>query len=304
MKDHNQTIGLIGIGLVGAALAERLLAHGYTVLGYDLAPPQCDRLRQAGGRIAANPCAVAEAVDRLILSLPDSTVVRRVIEGPDGILTASRIPSHIIDTTTGDPTETVALAEQLRRCGSFLLDATISGSSNQLRSAEAILMVGGEQGAFDTCRPLLEVLSKRIFHVGPSGSGSRMKLATNLVLGLNRLVLAEGLVFAESLGLDPTTFLEVLRAGPAYSAAIDTKGDRMLRADFTPESRIRQHCKDVSLILQYARDSAQELPLSRVHFDILESAVDAGDGDLDTSAVIREIRRRQRNAASPQEDQP
>ncbi len=303
MKDHNQTVGLIGIGLVGSALAERLLAHGYSVLGYDLAPRQCERLRQAGGRIAAGPRDVAESVDRLILSLPDTTVVRQVIEGPDGILTASRIPSHIIDTTTGDPTETVALAEQLAQRGSFLLDATISGSSNQLRREEAVLMVGGDRSAFEACRGLLTVSSKSIFYVGPSGSGSRMKLATNLVLGLNRLVLAEGLVFAETLGLEPATFLEVLRSGPGYSAAIDIKGDKMLSADFAPESRIRQHRKDVSLILQYARECAQELPLSRVHLDILDNAVAAGDGDLDTSAVIKEIRRRQRKAASPPEDQ-
>jgi 3-hydroxyisobutyrate dehydrogenase-like beta-hydroxyacid dehydrogenase len=130
-----------------------------------------------------------------------------------------------------------------------------------------------------------------------------MKLATNLVLGLNRLVLAEGLVFAEKLGLEPSTFLEVLRAGPGYSAAVDIKGDKMVSGDFTAESRIRQHRKDVSLMLKYARDCEQDLPLSRVHFDILESAVAAGDGELDTSAVIKEIKRRQRKAAvSPPED--
>ena len=119
-----------------------------------------------------------------------------------------------------------------------------------------------------------------------------MKLATNLVLGLNRLVLAEGLVFAEKLGLDPSTFLDVLKAGPGYSVAMDVKGDKMLRGDFAPESRIRQHRKDVALILKYAGEGEQELPLSRVHLAILESAMAAGDGDLDTCAVLKEIRRR------------
>jgi 3-hydroxyisobutyrate dehydrogenase-like beta-hydroxyacid dehydrogenase len=128
--------------------------------------------------------------------------------------------------------------------------------------------------------------------MGPSGSGSKTKLATNLVLGLNRLALAEGLVFAEKLGLDLPTFLDVLRAGPAYSAAIDIKGHKMLESDFTPQSRIRQHRKDVSLILKYALAQNQDLPLSRVHFDILDSAIAAGDGELDTSAVLKEIRRR------------
>jgi len=303
MKKRDEAIGLIGIGLVGTALAEQLLAHGYSVIGYDIVPAQCDLLRRLEGRVAASPRDVAEAVDCLLLSLPDTTVVRQVIEGTDGLLQAARLPSYLIDTTTGDPTETAALAAQLRRRDSFLLEATMSGSSGQLRRGEAVLMVGGERNAFGACRGLLEVLSERTFYVGPSGSGSRMKLATNLVLGLNRLVLAEGLVFAEKLGLEPTTFLDVLRAGPAYSAAVDVKGDKMLNADFTPESRVRQHRKDVSLILKYARDCGQELPLSRVHCDILESAIAAGDGELDTCAVIKEIRRRQQEAAvGPPED--
>ena len=153
-------------------------------------------------------------------------------------------------------------------------------------------MVGGARSAFDACKELLSTLAKRVFYVGPSGSGSKSKLATNLVLGLNRLVLAEGLVFAEKLGLELRTFMDVLRAGPAYSVAMDVKGDKMLRSDFSPESRIRQHHKDVSLMLKYAYDSKQDLPLSRVHLDILESAMAAGEGELDTCAVIKEIQRR------------
>ena len=292
MGTQKETIGLIGLGLVGTALAEQLLANGYPVIGYDIVQAQCDRFGQLGGQAADSPRRVAEAVDYLLLSLPDTTVVCQVIEGAAGVLSGQRIPSYLIDTTTGDPTETVALAKRLSHRGSFLLEATICGSSSQLRKKEAVLMVGGERSAFDVCTGLLHALSERTFYVGPSGSGSKVKLATNLVLGLNRLVLAEGLVFAEKLGLDQGTFLDVLRAGPGYSVAMDVKGEKMLTGDFTAESRIRQHRKDVSLMLKYAQDCAQDLPLSRVHSDILDSAMAAGDGDLDTCAVIREIRRR------------
>ena len=153
-------------------------------------------------------------------------------------------------------------------------------------------MVGGEKAAFDACLAVLRALSGQVFHLGPAGSGAKAKLATNLVLGLNRLVLAEGLVFAERLGLDLESFLDLLRAGPAYSAAVDVKGAKMLQGDFTPDARLKQHYKDVSLILKYAGRAGQELPLSAVHADILAKAVEAGEGDLDTAAVIQEIRRR------------
>jgi 3-hydroxyisobutyrate dehydrogenase-like beta-hydroxyacid dehydrogenase len=282
---------LIGVGLVGRVVAEHFLSHGDAVIGYDIEPAACDHLRQLGGHAAGSVREVAEAVDHLFLSLPDSNVVRQALESADGVLHARQVPHYVIDTTTGDPLATIALAENLRRHNSSLLEATICGSSGQLRRREAILMVGGDRETFAACKPLLDLLAERTFYVGPSGHGSKIKLATNLVLGLNRLVLAEGLAFAECLGLDPGVFLEVLKAGPAYSAAMDVKGEKMLGSDFTAESRVRQHRKDVAIILKHANELKQELPLSRVHLDILEGAIAAGDGDLDTSAVIRQIKR-------------
>jgi len=283
---------LIGVGLVGTVLAEHLLTRGYAVTGYDIDPAACHRLAGMGGRVARNPREVAAAVSFLLLSLPDTNVVRQVLEGPAGVDSAPQLPSYILDTTTGDPDETSALAARLQSRGVSLLDVTICGASSQLHDRKAILMVGGARNAFDACQTLLAALADRTFYVGPSGSGSRCKLATNLVLGLNRLVLTEGMVFAERLGLDPATFLEILRAGPAYSVAVDVKGQKLLRGDFSPDSRIRQHHKDVTLMLKYADDAGQDLPLTRVHLDILASAMAAGEGDLDTCAVIKEIRRR------------
>jgi len=284
-------IGLIGIGLVGTALAERFLEAGRPVVGYDVSADRCAHLRDLGGRVLASPAEVAGRTERVFLSLPNSTVVREVIDGPNGLLTAPQLPAYVLDTTTGDPDETIALAEQLHERGVHYLDATISGSSGQVRAGDAVFMVGGDEAAFAACEPLLDLVSQKTFYMGPSGNGAKAKLATNLVLGLNRLVLAEGMVFAERLGLPLDTFLRLLKAGPAYSVAVDVKGDKMLNSDFEPVSRIRQHHKDVSLILKHALKHHQHLPLSDVHLGILEKAIAAGDGDLDTSAVIKEIRR-------------
>ncbi len=293
-RDNSRSTGLIGVGLVGTALAELLISRGYSVIGYDTAPARMGHLQKLGGRTADCPAKVAEAADRVVLSLPDSAAVRGVVEGPDGILAAGNAPAYIIDTTTGDPAETADLARRLAGRGIIFLDATISGSSGQIGRREAIFMVGGDRKGFDACRDVFAALGDRVFYLGPSSSGSKAKLATNLVLGLNRLVLAEGLVFAECLGLDSGSFLDLLRAGPAYSAAVDVKGEKMLRGDFAPEARLKQHAKDVSLILKYARQAGQELPLAGVHANILERSIEAGDGELDNAAVINEIRRRRR----------
>jgi 3-hydroxyisobutyrate dehydrogenase-like beta-hydroxyacid dehydrogenase len=305
-RNCNQTsIGLIGIGLVGAALAERLLAGGYTVIGYDIAEERRRCLRQLGGRAMASPAEVAGVCRCVLLSLPHTAAVQQVVAGPQGLLTAPELPAYVIDTTTGDPDETVVLAQQLSERGICYLDATISGSSGQVREAQATFMVGGDKAAFAACESLFQMLGKQTFYLGPSGSGSKAKLATNLVLGLNRLALAEGLVFAEKLGLDLDAFLRLLKASPAYSVAVDVKGERMVRNEFTPQSRIAQHRKDVSLIIKYGTTDGQQLPLSQVHLDILDKAIAAGDGQLDTSAVIREIRRRRRDVTPSQlEDTP
>ena len=293
-RDKNQipvSIGLVGIGLVGTVLAEHFLANGLEVIGYDVDGERLDCLKRMGGSCAEGPGEIAGRVNHVVLSLPDTAVVREVIEGANGILHAARKPSYIIDTTTGDPDDIVALAQRLAENQVWFLDATICGASSQLQKREAVFMVGGEPSAYKACAGLLRLLAKRVFYVGASGCGSKAKLATNLVLGLNRLALAEGMVFAEKLGLSLKTFLRLLKVGPAYSAAVDVKGEKMLNNDFEPVSRIRQHHKDVSLILKHAKRHNQHLPLSNVHLGILEKAIAAGDGGLDTSAVIKEIRR-------------
>jgi len=286
------SIALVGLGLVGTAMAERLLAEQFDVVGFDIDSKKCEHLEQLGGKAVNNPAQVPEQTDRIILSLPDTDVVLEVVEGPEGILESKTHPRYIIDTTTGEPEDTAALAQRLAEKDIYFLDAPFSGSSQQVRDKEVIFMVGGDKKAFEECKDIFDALGEKVFYVGESGSGSKAKLAGNLILGLNRLALAEGLVFASKLGLDPQAFLELLKVTPAYSAAMDVKGKKMLDGDFTAQARLRQHHKDVSIILKYAEKAGQELPLSRVHLDVLKKAIDAGDGDLDNSAVIREIERR------------
>ncbi len=284
------SVGLIGIGLVGGALAENLLAAGFDVLGFARSAASREALARRGGRAAPSARAVGEAVERVVFSLPDSAVVEEVVLGPEGLLAGTSRVQVILDTTTGDPERTEALAARLTGRGVHLLDAPISGSSQQIRDRQGVFLIGGDRGAYERCLDLIGALAERHYHLGGPGAGARAKLATNLILGLNRLALAEGLVFAERLGLDLAAFLALLKVTPAYSCAVDVKGQKMLRGDFTPQSKVSQHHKDLRIILDYAERLGQELPLARVHEAILARSMAAGEGDLDTSAVIRQLR--------------
>jgi len=139
---------------------------------------------------------------------------------------------------------------------------------------------------------VLDALFARRFHVGKIGDGGRAKLAVNLILGLNRLALAEGLVFAERLGLYPAAFLKVARGSASYSQVMETKGPKMVRGDFAPEGRARQTLKDCHLMLDQAAALGQQLKMLEVHADVLEACVKAGEADLDNSVIINEVRRR------------
>ncbi len=286
-----EQVGLIGIGLVGTALAENLLASGFGVLGFARSAESRAKLERLGGRAASSARDVGERAQRVILSLPDSDVVDRVVLGPGGLLDGPTPVRLILDTTTGEPQRTESLAETLAGRRIAMLDGPISGSSEQIRRRQGVVLVGGTRPAYEACLDLLTAVAERHYYLGAPGAGSRAKLASNLILGLNRLVLAEGLVFAERLGLDLPAFLAMLRTTPAYSCAMDVKGEKMLRGDFAPQSKAAQHHKDLRIILDYAARAGQALPLVAVHKEILERAVADGEGELDTSVVLQVLRR-------------
>lgn len=267
MTPASPTIGIIGMGLMGGALMKMTGASR----GWD-----ADASRSVN---AATANDVFDHCDIVFLCLPNSNIVRSVLGGA-----RRRSGQIIIDTTTGDPKEMTALGAELAAQGVHYLDATISGSSAQLLQRDVLVMVGGDAAVFEQCRDLFMKFARDAVHVGPCGSGAKMKLVTNLVLGLNRAALAEGLAFAWDLDLNPVETLDVLRRSMAYSRIMDTKGEKMITQDFTPQAKLSQHLKDVRLMLAA---SSIPLPLSETHRQLLEKAESLGFGDADNSAVIK-----------------
>jgi len=280
----SKTIGMIGLGLMGTAMTERLLAHGWQVRVWNRSRGKAAPLIAQGAVWSDDPIADCT---RVIVSLYDSEAVREVM---DSMQCHLRLGHIIIDTTTGEPEQSAALATRLAALGVAYLDAPISGSSEQTRCGEATVMVGGDPAAFAACADLWPILGGTVHRCGGSGSAARMKLITNLVLGLNRAVLAEGLAFAEAIGVEPAAALAVLQAGNAYSRAMDVKGRKMIARDYTPQARLSQHLKDLHLMLHSAAQHGMELPLVQTHRLLLEKAERLGLGDLDNCAVLEVLR--------------
>jgi 3-hydroxyisobutyrate dehydrogenase-like beta-hydroxyacid dehydrogenase len=281
---NREQLGVVGLGLLGTALAERFLRAGHAVVGFDVDPARGRTLAELGGNLAASAREVARNCERLVLSLPDSVVVERVLEE---MTTDLRAGHFIVDVTTGDPERTAALGAALALRGVRYLDATVAGSSEQARLGEVLVLVGGERADSEACADLFACYAKQWFHLGPWGGGARMKLVVNLVLGLQRAVLAEGLAFARAFGLDLDETLRVLQAGPTAARVMDVKGRKMIDRDFRPQARLSQHLKDVRLILAAAQRLGVKVPLSALHQELLDGLEKAGHGAEDNSAIVR-----------------
>jgi 3-hydroxyisobutyrate dehydrogenase-like beta-hydroxyacid dehydrogenase len=279
----SQSVGVIGLGLLGSALAERLIDAGYCTCVWNRSPDKAQPLVARGAQWSDNPLVECKVI---VVCLYTTDIVNEVLHSFDSALRPGQI---IIDTTTGDPSQTLALGLRLGEQGVHYLETPIAASSEQTRRGEALAMISGDEQAFQACREIVECLAPRSFYMGPWGSATKMKLVNNLILGLNRAALAEGLVLATALKMDLPKVLEVLRAGNAYSVAMDVKGEKMIKGDFSPQGKLTQHLKDVRLILEEAERANIHLPMSQLHRQLLLVAEEAGFGEADNSAIIRAI---------------
>ncbi|MFL6831579.1 MAG: NAD(P)-dependent oxidoreductase [Xanthobacteraceae bacterium] len=288
-------VGVIGIGLLGQAFVHRLRGAGFEIMGFDVDAAKNAKLAELGGCATASVADLARRCDPIVLAVFSTDQVEDVIERELLPALGNGSGKVVLCASTCDPDRIAALGERVATRGLRLLETPVSGASGQVSRGEGVGLIGGDGDVVRAVESILRALFASYFHIGKVGDGGRAKLAVNLILGLNRLALAEGLVFAERLGLDPQAFLKVARSSAAYSQVMDIKGSKMVRGDFAAEGRITQHLKDVHLMLEQAERVKQRLPLLAIHADVLEACVRQGEGDLDNSAVIKEIRRRTRS---------
>ncbi len=285
-------IGLIGIGLMGMACAKRMRAAGLELLGYDVDPQKLDALVKIGGRAATSVEEIARHCHKVVLAVFNTDQVEETVAALVASLPAGKAPIIALCVSTCDPDRIAKLYARTPANKVRYVEAPVSGTSQQTEHGDALGMIGGDPAAAEAAKEVLDAICPRRHHLGAAGNGGRAKLAINLILGVNRAALAEGLVFAQKLGLDPGAFLKVARESAAQSQVMDIKGPKMVSGDFTPHGFVTQSRKDFLLMLEQAKARGQGLPLAETYVSIVDGCVAAGEGDLDNSAVIEEIRRR------------
>lgn len=300
MMKRKAPVGIVGLGLIGTSLAKRLLAAGFEVHGYDVSADRSALLASLGGQAASSLRDIGTRCGAILISVLSTDQVEAVIEGDEPGGPMGLADSNIvICTSTCDPDRIAALAGRIAQRGVRLLEMPLSGNSDQIALGNGLGLVGGDRAVADEVAPVLDAICARRHVVGAVGAGGRTKLAVNLVGGLNRAVMAEGLAFAESLGLELLPFLEVLKESAAYSRTMDNRGKKMALGDFTPHAKVSQSRKDFMLMHEAAQRSGQSLPLATIYLELIEGCLAHGEGDLDNSAIIQEVRRRRGPAAKP-----
>ena len=290
-------VAVVGLGLIGTSLAKRLIEAGFTVHGYDVDAARTANLAKLGGKPAATLPDVARAAKIIVLSVFNTDQVEAVVEGKVGLPHLELDAWHaVVCTSTCDPDRVAALAERAAARGIRFLEMPLSGNSDQIALGNGIGRVGGTRDLMEELAPVLGALCKKYYFLGGAGAAGRGKLAVNLIGGLNRAVMAEGLSFAESMGLELEAFLEVLKASAAYSRTMDNRGLKMIRSDYEPHAKLSQSRKDFALMQSMAERVGQQLPLAGLYVELIESCLTHGEGDLDNSAVMKELRRRRKQA--------
>src|SRR5216684_1814293 len=280
------TIGFIGLGIMGKPMAHNLLKAGFLVVVHNRHQEVTDELVAAGASAGVRPRDIAVSCDVLITMLPDSPQVEEVLVGPDGVVEGAHAGLIVIDMSTISPIVTRTLAARLAEHSIPMLDAPVSGGDKGAIAGTLSIMVGGDEGTFERCMPIFQALGKTIVHVGASGAGQVVKACNQIVVALVIEAVSEALVLGSKAGVDPAKILQVLGGGLAANRVMELRGASMLAHDFTPGGRVRFHHKDLGFALEMARRYGVSLPATALVDQMLASLEVRGRGDLDHSALL------------------
>ena len=283
------TVGIVGLGLLGHAVASRLITSGHHVIGYDTVPACVDALKALGGEAASSTAGLAAAVDTVCTVLPSLPIVESVILGAGGVVASARPGTTVIQMSTISPTLAERLARDVTARGLGFLDCPISGTSGMVERGQGIIFVGGERALFDRRQAMLECVLPRAVFVGRAGQAMTLKLVANLLVALNSAAAAEALLMVKRAGLDQALALEVLTAGAATSRMLEVRGPMILREEFPAQMKLDLFMKDLHLIQDAARAVGAPLPLTDVAERLYATVAEGGHGGEDLAVVVRAL---------------
>ncbi|HEX8167245.1 MAG TPA: NAD(P)-dependent oxidoreductase [Beijerinckiaceae bacterium] len=285
-----KTIAFAGLGAMGLPMAQRLLARGFAVRGFDLKRPALDALAEAGGHAAASAADAARGADVLVLMVVNAAQARAVlIDG--GALDALAPDAVVVLMATCAPADAAALAQEVEATGRRFVDAPVSGGVVGAKGGTLTIMAAAPKETFEAARPVLEVLGDKLFHVGEAaGQGAMVKTVNQLLCGVHIAAAAEAFSLAAKAGLDLSVLLEILSGSAAASWMLKDRGPRMLEAEPTVASAVDIFVKDLGLVLDAGRSAKAALPLAAAAHQMFLAASGQGHGAADDSQVLRTYR--------------
>ncbi|MFQ5521599.1 MAG: NAD(P)-dependent oxidoreductase, partial [Candidatus Methylomirabilia bacterium] len=257
-----QRIGIIGVGLLGSAVASRLLENGFRVTGYDTRPEQVEALGPQGLRPAGSIAEASAGADAVFTVLPSLESVKTVVGDSGGLLETAPRGATLIQMSTISPDLTRRLGEAAAAKGLGFLDAPMSGTSTMVARGDCMILVAGDPSRAEAYRPLFEAIARRTVYVGAWGMASLAKLVLNLLVGLHTAALAEALVLGTKGGLSPGLLLEIIRESAATSKMVEVRGPLMVTGSFEPQMKLNLFLKDFKLMVEEGRRLGVPLPLT------------------------------------------
>lgn len=287
MSERENTIGFVGLGVMGWAMAENLLKAGYVVHGFDVNAAANERLAAAGGTVVDGPAAAARAAGVCICMVETTAQAESVIDGEGGFIDGVQDGDVVLCMSTIDPLSAKAMHDRLAEKGVAMLDAPVSGGEPRARAGTLSAIVGGDDAVVERCRPILDCMASQVFHMGGIGQGLAMKLVNNMLVQVGSVAVAEAMVMGAKAGLDPQAMLDVLRVSTGASAALEFRGPRFISGDFKPGGTIDISYKDQELETAFAKALGVPLFLANVSEQVYQMARAAGLGKEDGSAIVK-----------------
>ena len=282
-----ETVGFIGLGLMGKPMAKNLLSRGFPLVVHSRSPAPVDELVAAGAARADSPAEVARRATRILTMLPDSPDVERVLEGERGIFSAIQRGTIIIDTSSISPAVAKRLAGRALSYGAVMLDAPVSGGEIGAISGTLSIMAGGDAAAFEAVRPIFNAIGhpERVLRIGNSGAGQLCKVCNQMVIGGTLAVVGEAFALAMKAGIDASRVREALLGGFAASRVLEVHGERILNGNYKPGFRSRLYAKDYRIAAETQAELQSPAPVSAVVHQLVTALVASGRGDRDYSAL-------------------
>ncbi len=285
----NPRIGFIGLGIMGRSMALNLLKAGFQVAVYNRSKPPMDLLVSKGASASSSPKAVAERSDVVITMVTDSEAVRDVVLGKGGVIDGAREGLVLIDMSTISPSTARSVSEALAAKGTRMLDAPVSGGDTGAREGTLTIMVGGDPAVFEDCLPVLQLMGKKVVHMGGTGAGQLTKLANQILVACNMIGVSECLNFAKKSELDVGKLIDSLSSGAASSWALVNLGPRMARRDFAPGFKVKLLQKDLRYVLAAADEVDAALPATALVHQLYEQLEEKGLGEVGTQALLTAV---------------